>query len=1101
MSNQQQTTDNWCFLLHTMLQPDNAKLQNALALINPMLKQPQCVSCLMHIIASPEVAFDLRHLAVILLRRKIKNHWAHLSEELQSQIKRSLLELLTDVNLERAVKRAVASLVSVIAGISIVQGDEERQTLFLWSDVLRFIREAMNSPYAIHREIAMYIFSEMKEDILYHVVYPDFNDWFVILQKGVVDQDPSVSCATLHAIECFALLLDTDEEKQMFTQLLVPIMKVMQYCVDNAKEEVEFGFRIFTHLVMYCFPVMAHLVNELLTFMLDIIEAEILEDNLKQRAIFFIQIFLDKRPKTFLKAIDLRTNGSVLPRAVDLGILFGLRCLEIEEMELNQSALEFLNSFATNIPTNFLWETLGSRLEKLNNSSNILEQRFGLTILGNVCEGCEEVFAGNFQQVLALVMGKLCNTQMDKSIRRAAAFTMGEFMAFLSELIADHHAHVFPPFLQLALHDQDIHVRVKCWNGLRKACESVDSDLIVEYMDSIIEACLQSLSRPPTITPQELENMIQNAQSSSEHLIHELDLYELFLGTLSTCISAVEEAFTPYFPRIMSMLQMYFDVCNTYDTLRPYVFECVGIIGNIAEKELFAPHYAPLLNHVIEYMSHANPTVRAYCYMFIDGTCKKYGDVIIPRIGDIANKILHELESSDGLLVVVQDDVKGLDTEDGDHEDVSAVHLDEPYMEAKRAASKALGWIAFVGKEHFAMYIEKSYHLLAQYVCWFDQLLREDSILSLVQVLNALAACTCPDFISQRDVPMEQQPIPEAFSAAIDQTLILFIKRMKIEDSEPVIHSLLEAIGQIGHNWGPAALEAHLPIITEILGELLDGETEIQKSREVFEDDDMAYLTTEKTVGVISNLTDGLGTIMLPVLRHLMPKMTQYLDPERYTADYQMILIGEVSVIAEILGPNFEEFIPLFLPSTIENLKSPLPANVQNAEACICYILQSTKNVGSEYIQVILELLFPCFKHKNVRVIDNACGVMCAIFKNYHTLPLPFDQMLPILLDSLPLKQDHEPANGVYTSILYLLSQNQPAFMLHAPQIIALCAQEIVHGVEIDDDVKNMMLDAIRGYCQSDGGKRMNEIVGSLLNQNKLSNEEVQVLHHYITGA
>jgi hypothetical protein len=73
-----------------------------------------------------------------------------------------------------------------------------------------------------------------------------------------------------------------------------------------------------------------------------------------------------------------------------------------------------------------------------------------------------------------------------------------------------------------------------------------------------------------------------------------------------------------------------------------------------------------------------------------------------------------------------------------------------------------------------------------------------------------------------------------------------------------------------------------------------------------------------------------------------------------------------------------------------------------------------------------MSLLQPLFsKTSETNIRDNCCGCISRmILKSKDRVPL--DQVLPILLNNLPLTQDYEENEPIFKCIISLLQQNEP---------------------------------------------------------------------------
>lgn len=60
-------------------------------------------------------------------------------------------------------------------------------------------------------------------------------------------------------------------------------------------------------------------------------------------------------------------------------------------------------------------------------------------------------------------------------------------------------------------------------------------------------------------------------------------------------------------------------------------------------------------------------------------------------------------------------------------------------------------------------------------------------------------------------------------------------------------------------------------------------------------------------------------------------------------------------------------------------------------------------------------------KNNTEVVVDNTCGALARIILTHHKSSIPLDQILTALLDSLPLKEDHQENEPIIQCFIHLL--------------------------------------------------------------------------------
>jgi hypothetical protein len=140
------------------------------------------------------------------------------------------------------------------------------------------------------------------------------------------------------------------------------------------------------------------------------------------------------------------------------------------------------------------------------------------------------------------------------------------------------------------------------------------------------------------------------------------------------------------------------------------------------------------------------------------------------------------------------------------------------------------------------------------------------------------------------------------------------------------------------------------------------------------------------------------------------------------------------------------------------------------------------------HILTILTHLHPIFINQSKvsnAVLDNACGAVARMI-SAKCQNLPLQQILPVLLTALPLKEDYQENETVYGAICGLLSEGNNIAAGFMREILSVLARAL-QSDKTQDNVKNGILGVLRGIAEK-LPTQFSQVVKSL------SQEEQQVL-------
>lgn len=159
---------------------------------------------------------------------------------------------------------------------------------------------------------------------------------------------------------------------------------------------------------------------------------------------------------------------------------------------------------------------------------------------------------------------------------------------------------------------------------------------------------------------------------------------------------------------------------------------------------------------------------------------------------------------------------------------------------------------------------------------------------------------------------------------------------------------------------------------------------------------------------------------------------------------------ASVGVIAECIrgmGNQVTPFTTSLLRLLLHRMNDEDPETKSNAAFATGLLVQNTNNNGEilNAFNTILAKLEPLFEMHKARAVDNAAGCVSRMIMK-HQEHVPLGVVLPALLQLLPLKEDVEENEPIYTMIVRLCTPFHFSYLPVLPDILSgnFCARVLI---------------------------------------------------------
>ncbi|KAI1655979.1 ARM repeat-containing protein [Daldinia decipiens] len=1011
-------------LLQASQIPDTQKVKAATAeLRKNFYPHPDSLLGLLHVIVShPEDT--VRMLAAVQALRLVPKHWEKIADDQKPAVRNELLQAIVreqDAKCRHGQSR-------IIASIATIDFNNEQ-----WGDLLPAVMQLTNSDNVAHREVGSYIiFSLLEANPAYFEDH--LSTLFELFTKTIRDpQSRDVRVNTMQSISALLMLIDcdNDEEYVNIVQGFVPTMvDVLKDAVDGGDDErIQQSFEVFQSFLAYDPALISRYFKDLVQFMLDLAINTNAEDDVRVQAISFLAQCVKYRR---LKIQGIPDMGAQLMKK-SLVILSELADDDDDEDTTPaRTALSLIDQLATDLPPRQVIVSLLDEFPAYASSQNPGQRKACVLALGTCAEGAPEFVSTQIASVMPMVLNLLKDPV--QSVRHAALLGLIRLGEDLSDTMSPHHDSIMTALvlnLDAASGDESDKKNVEI---IRSVCGAIDSmaeglgaDIMAKYGESMIHRIGTFLSHP--------DPKVKSAAA----------------GALGAIAVSIKSAFIPFLKQTMEAMSSYIMVESGEEelALRSSVCDAMGRIALGVGAQEFSPYVLPLLVASEKALHLGNPRLRETTFILWSQLATVYEGNLGESLAGIFKGLFDSLEQEeeevefdlpedqDGLVDEVvmhskKNKVKGVEGADDEDEDFMDDDDDDDWDDLvgvsaqafeKEIALEVLGDVIYAAKERSTPYIEKAIELVAPFAEHSYEGCRKTSIGTLWRTY----ACVWEVMEKQTGrkwepgFPLKLEPVANiAKLGEIVSTATLHI--WPDESDRDAVTEINRSVASTLKTCGPAILgqKDMMEQAVTILGTIITrshpcqldlGEEDDQEESQGSSEWD--WLVVDTALDVLIGLACALGPQFSEVWKVFEKPIIKLLSSneaiERSTA------VGVVAECVAYMGSGVTPYTSTLLRPLLHRLSDEdkeTKSNAAYATGQLIYHSEDAKTYLPAYSQV-LGKLEPLLQIKDARLQDNAAGCLCRMILA-HPDQVPIADVLPVLVDLLPLKEDYEENKPVY---------------------------------------------------------------------------------------
>ncbi|KAH7099343.1 ARM repeat-containing protein [Auriculariales sp. MPI-PUGE-AT-0066] len=1003
---------------------------------------PQTIPALFDIIATLAESWGkrgVRQLAAVELRKRIgaDEHrlWTALPQDIRITIKQKSLEISLSES-QRPVRNSIARVISAIANIEL--------PLNTWLELLRFLDESCNSATAAHREVGIFVLHAVLESIVGQSQYAaQISSFMELFARLLLDPESlDVRVTTIRSLGVVADYIgerDKDDIRR-FAALLPGIITVLGQCITNDDEPSS------RHI--FGWSTDKNISSELRIMALNSLD------------------WLVKYKRSKVQSLNLA------PQIIQSLILAVAEPEDdLDGESVYSAALRVVDELALKLPPTQVFPSVLATAQQCIQNSDPQIRRAGLLILGVSVEGCSDHMQSRMELIWPILEAEPAAT---------AACSVCEY---LGDECVERHAVLVPGLLALMGDDATQKDATTALGSLIESLEEVIGDYLPILMDRFV-SLLDSAS---------------------------VKVKTLATACIGSTASAAHQNFLPYFQPIMAKFETALSLSDEGDEgdLRGITIDSIGTLAEAVGREAFAPYFHPMMVKSFELLQTTQtPRIHECAYILWGILAGVYTDDFQQYLPRCIPPLLESCQKADiegettGQSEVDALAVDDTDTGDLDEEGVN-IEVNSAITSQKEIAVDTLGTLFAHTTTAFMPFVERSTLVLIDMLEHYYEGIRKAAVSSLFEFVQTMYKLSNQGTWEPGFPPAVY--LHGAVSDIVQHSLAALIHMYSTEDDKDVVTTLFNNLAETMNLIGPAYLSGssiprpnlmddspvptepvpHVESICQMVEQILDKKSLCQNDpdeeptggSDEEEQSELDSLLIQCAGDVVSALAAILGKDFSGLFPRFFLRLARYYKKKLSLMD-RSSAIGVLAEILQAMKTSVTPFTDDVLQIIGRALADPDAEVVNNACYAVGLVVEySEVDLSGQYLLLLAQLhgLFTISADASdaqLNARDNAAGAVARmIIRNSSAIPL--DQVLPVLLDIMPLESDPVENKTVFRALLLLFHTNPAPLMAHIDQVLSLMARVLDPSADdvIGDEVRAGLIEVVKSLYQQYPGK------------------------------
>jgi len=1069
------TPEQLSTVLTMLSQADTKIVKEGEEHLKAFLKHPACIAQLFtQLTGSPEV--EVRHHAALLLKKKLGQHFTAFPLAERAELKSQFLQVMQSEP-EHAVAVSVAGCVAGLAKSVFAESGAGGD----WPELFQALLALAQNPVAKLRAINYNLLEQLAETIP-DPLKPHLTTIAGLLTTGCTDIDHTVKMNAMQAVNSFIRSYSGHDEVMALEPILTPLLSVMQACLTSGDEAaVAEAFECIQEASEMEQPLINNHVDSLVPFIVRVLEHKDYDSAVKQAATFALISLIENRPKLLGKknmvppilnsmvALIASSDGKEVASLFQIGnekegILDDDEDdsdFEDEDDAISRNPQYILDTLSLNIPSKYFVQPALSLCSQCMSATDANHRKAGCFLLGVITEGCADSLREILSQILPVVLTAVQDAEF--YVREVACFTLGQMSEFCQPEILRYHKEVLPVVFN-ALSDERPNVQNTSCYVLEFFCENLQPETLKPFLHPLLTKLCTLLQSPSGVTK------------------------EMALTAIAATAVAAEKEFLPFVDTICGLLQpLMFLMEEKEAALRGRSMECLGHIAVAIEREHFSKYFAMGMQSALQSFEMSNETLKEHSFIFFANVGKimkedmgPYLPVVMPKIVEFIGS--PELEMDGGSD---EDEDEIFEDEADDDDEHAQYRMVDGGKDTKKAAVTALGALAQHGGAPFnPEFLDMGYR------CLLDDGLNTIHTDVRSEVLEVLAYMVwaganhsnLPDTAPKGT----SQMLPPALAEITSISMVTLLKTIKHDDEKRVVASAVGAASDIIGRIGMSALALPatfdnkddgddenkdewkgmqiLPVLMECITTLVMEKGVCQKrvhgEDDDDEDDDHDNVVMDQVSDIIGALAKVMGPTFVPYFDVMANPLLKFTKPQRSHTDRSMAIGCFGEVIGEV-GMAAMKYIDVLLPTVQAGLQDTMEGVRRNCCFLIASLIRATGASMVSNFPALLQMLSPlCTRSADQHTsdaggadIDNALAAVASMISASRDA-VPMAQVLPVILNSLPLRIDFDEGNFIFKALCNLVLDGDAVALQMLPRLLVAFGQTLEPGSKASDETK-----------------------------------------------
>ncbi|CAF1179561.1 unnamed protein product [Rotaria sordida] len=1071
--------------LKQLTEPDTEKVKQAtkqlqsLSLTNDFLLQ------LFHILRS-EQNEQIRILASVLLRRKLSKSSTTISKDIHETLKHLLLEQI-QIETNQRIRKSLFELIGTIAKQDLQHEINEKIKKKLkkqhkieitgWKEYLHLCGTLVQSTDLKQLELGMYLFATLAT-YCGRFVLEHWPHTFNLISTMLKTRPSIIVCE--QALIILTNLVKVLQQKQYVQTIvdLIPIAnETIQYLFVNLKAENTTNLLDFYEALLDC-EVPNVIGTHLQSIISTCLQVALRDDNtilesVRYNALSILAEICRQKKKTLLK------HQTILPPIIQ-ALLQIISSANIDTNNISDDgndddndepvvvagANHVLEAMSYHLSPEKFVPLVISQIEPLLKSNVANERKAAYYVLSGIIDGCCDYINNNYLEPFMTAL-KIGLQDVNSDVSSAALLALGETCAVLEGEISKYSVEILPILMELMVKSENMQNHNLKVIRIYYAVEELIGVLNDEHKNSIHDVL----------------RVLFHVHSSTTNT----KVRELVLAVYPAIAIVMKDKFAPYLDTVITQLSPNLSQKPNTETL-PVFCTSLHTLASLC-RAVGTDHCKTILLQALEfslnlYSEIDEPEFRSAIFA-LGGAASRVlkNEFNTTHISKIMGYIFESLRSLDWIEdaaatenrklewvdeeeidstshIEVKADEEEEEEEEGDNDDDEladeGMTIENAHVEEKAAAIEALGDIVENCIVAVWSYLKDIIEHIKNMLEFPNLQCSQNAVTAAGNLLISIHKMT-----TQTQITNEKQLVQDESDRLLTDLIPNLCTIINTSTSRSLAQIALDTIKNILEEVKLDMLK-HITLLEKIAhcvqkvlayktkcqqenddenDENAGGDSREQDGRDDAEYDAMLISTGGDLLPILTSIAcTGKVQFFPGYLSSIIPKLQKRLRHQASVSDRSFV----IGVLAETVQNMNETLITPYLQSLFTMFYQYLLDEDEEVRTNACFgmgvlCIVANQQLLGQYETILNRLSQVLIKETNLRMIDNICSCLCRMIV-VSPKHVPLEQVLPVLFQHLPIREDFAEANSIFTCLNLLYEHYFTQIEPYLPKSIEMAA-------------------------------------------------------------